>query len=322
MLPQRVLLLGGQPPRHPVVHLGALRHEHRRLQRLVPRRQRPDPVGRAVRAFQPRAPAPGLHVLPDGRLVQQEGRFPGGPQGHEAALPGAGGQGLLQGRGLGGPSARRRGLHLPGARCHRRHRLGRPRARPAHGPEPRGQVLLHPRLAGAHGLHRGGLQQGRLRGPACGPQGRARRRRRQDDQRHARRVRHPERPRPGRNPRRGQGGDCLLPRRGAGHLPHPVRRGARRGSRQGPHGPQDPRRLQGLHGRMAELDGGHGQGILRGAGLPPRRRNQRAAAPRGAAALFALVANAPAQIGVSAWRRATTAEAAERPRTAQGPRSG
>ncbi len=68
-------------------------------------------------------------------------------KGLKMRIPGLGGKVISQGRRHRGAAARRRNLHLAGARCDRRHRVGRPHARPAHGLLQGCQVLLLPRLA-------------------------------------------------------------------------------------------------------------------------------------------------------------------------------
>jgi hypothetical protein len=92
------------------------------------RRRRPEAVGGDLRPLQPDSASRRLHRRPDGRLVQQENRVHRRLQGPQDENPGAGRQGAGQGRRYGRAAARRRNLHLPGARRDRRHRVGRPPA--------------------------------------------------------------------------------------------------------------------------------------------------------------------------------------------------
>ncbi len=133
------------------------------MSRLVPRRRRPEALGRGLCPVQPGAAPRRLDRRADGRLVQQEDQHHRRLQGAQDADPRPGRQGGGQGRRHGGADPRRGDLHQPGARGHRRHRVGRPAARPAPGLLQGRQVLLLPRLARARDLSRILLQQEGLR---------------------------------------------------------------------------------------------------------------------------------------------------------------
>ena len=139
---RRRVLLGGEGARHAVLLFGTLRDERATGHRLALQRRRVGVMGGNLRPIQPDPHARGQYRLPDGGLVQEGNQHRRRPPGTEDADTGPGGRRDQAGGRFGHSVPRRRDLHQPRTRRHRRHRMDRPVPRLPHGILPGGPVLL------------------------------------------------------------------------------------------------------------------------------------------------------------------------------------
>ena len=167
--PRRLVLPHGQDRGRAVLHRVSLRLHHGRARCLGEARQRPEAVGRALRALRhPRLPR-RQHGHADARVVPQGDPFARGPEGPQVPRTGQPGPRARQARRHARDPAGRR--DLPGAavgrdRCRR---VDRPVQRPCAGLLPGVQALLRARLPRARPQPAAHDQRAPVASPSHGP---------------------------------------------------------------------------------------------------------------------------------------------------------